>query len=282
MTRPVHVLAPLVLAAFAANGHAQDVVRGALTGEVVDAGDVPLSGTTVTITGSAVPTGLRSTVTDASGTYQFSGLPPGTYEVVFALQGFTRRIVEGVAVPAGTKIGLTGRLMPGRIEDRQSVASDAVPLGAVETGEPQPDPSVDAGVGSETSTVDDADVAPQRLVTVLPRYPRDAPRGTAGTISVTLNVDAAGRPFNVQPAPEHDIIGLRDVDGTLAAALEPGPAFRAAVVDAVSQWVYAPPMREGTTVLARIAFLAGGRVRLVTHRVVQPVQTTSTVSSAPR
>ena len=187
MTRPVHVLAPLVLVAFAANGHAQDVVRGALTGEVVDAGDVP-----------------------------------------------------------------------------------------------QSDPSVQAGVASGASTVDDADVAPQRLVTVLPRYPRDAPRGTAGTISVTLNVDAAGRPFNVQPAPEHDIIGLRDVDGTLAAALEPGPAFRAAVVDAVSQWVYAPPMREGTTLLARIAFLAEGRVRLVTHRVVQPVQTTATVSSAPR
>jgi outer membrane biosynthesis protein TonB len=186
MPRPVHVLAPLVLAAFAANGHAQDAVRGALTSEVVDAGDVP-----------------------------------------------------------------------------------------------QPDPSVAAGVAAGKS-VDDADVAPQRLVTVLPRYPRDAPRGTAGTISVTLNVDAAGRPFNVQPAPEHDSIGLRDVDGTLAAALEPGPAFRAAVVDAVSQWVYAPPMREGTTVLARIAFLAGGRVRLVTHRVVQPVQTTSTVSSAPR
>jgi outer membrane biosynthesis protein TonB len=245
----------IFLLALAASGNAQSGATGALTGTVVHSNEL-LPGTTVTITSPAIPTGPRSTVTDAQGRYRFTQLPPGSYEVAFSLTGFRRLIVEGVAVPAGTDMGLIATMTSGPVEERQVVASDAVSLGAAPTA----------------STATDADTAPERLVTVLPRYPRDAASGTAGTVSVMFTLDAAGRPFNVQPAPEHDLIGLRDVDGVLSAAPKPGENFRTAAVDAVTGWVYAAPVQGEVTLLVQFTFLAQGRVRLVREHVVEPIQ----------
>ena len=257
MARLLPVLTLAALATLGITGHAQVADTSALTGTAVDANGHPLPGTTVTITRSADPAESRSTVTDDRGRYQFSQLPVGTYDVTFGLMGFKRQVVPGVLVHSDTKMALTGSLTPGAPEESQVVASDAFAVGPADDLNQSPD----------------SEVAPQRLVTVLPRYPRDAPRGTAGTVSVTLNVDATGRPYNVQPAPEHDISGLRDVGGVLAEALQPGPVFRDAVVGAVSQWVYAPPLQDDVTLLVQFTFLAEGRVRLVRHQVSRPVQT---------
>lgn len=274
MARLLPVLTLSVIATLGTLGHAQVAATGTLAGTAVDSNGEPLPGTTVTATRSAGPEETRSTVTDGLGRYQFSQLPSGTYDVTFQLEGFTRRVVEGVPIPAGMKMALTGGMTPGARDERQVVASDAISLGPVETST-HPDarrlPSANGASNDPTAAdANDADIAPQRLVTVLPQYPRDAPRGTAGTVSVTLTVDATGRPFNVQPAPEHDVVGLRDVDGVLALAPEPGPAFRHAAIGAVTQWVYAPP-RDDVTLLVQFTFLAEGRVRLVTHQVSSPV-----------
>jgi hypothetical protein len=261
----------LLLLAATAVGQAQAPAQGALSGTAVHSIDLPLPGTTVTITSSSLPTGLRSTVTDAQGRYQFTQLPPGSYELAFSLMGFKRLIVEGVAIPAGTRMGLNASMTSGPIEERQVVASDAVSLGDAETGTPAGDPNRASDAAPTASTATGPIAAPERLVTVLPRYPRDATRGTAGTVSVMFTLDAAGRPFNVQQAPEHDIIGLREVDGVLTVAPEPGQNFRTAVVDAVTQWVYAPAQRD-VTLLVQFTFLAEGRVRLVRQHIVEPVQ----------
>ncbi len=261
----------LLLLAGTAPGQAQAPAPGALSGTAVHSSDL-LPGTTVTITGSSLPTGQRSTVTDGQGRFLFPQLPPGSYEVTFAVAGFERLVVEGVPVPAGTRMGITGNLTPGRIEERQVVAADAVVLGVAEAETPVTDPNNASNSSPTASPATDAAVAPERVVTVLPRYPRNAPRGTAGTVSVRFNLDASGRPFNVQHAPEHDIIGLHALDDVLTAAPEPGQDFRAAAVDAVSQWVFATPRQDNITVLVQFSFLAEGRVRLGTQRVVEPVR----------
>lgn len=263
----------LLLLAPAAVGQAQAPAPGpgALSGTAMRSSD-PLPGATVTITGPSLPTGLRSAVTDEHGRFHFPELPPGSYEVTFALAGFERLVVEGVPIPTSTEMGLTGNLTPGRIEERQVIAADAVVLGVAGVETPATHPDNASNSSSTASAATDDVVAPERLVTVLPRYPRDAPRGTAGTVSITFNLHASGRPFNVQPAPEHDIIGLRDVDGVLTAAPEPGQTFRTAAVDAVTQWVYAPPVQGEVTLLVQFSFLAEGRVRLVRQHLVKPVQ----------
>lgn len=160
-------------------------------------------------------------------------------------------IAVGLFLLAGAAAGQTRATTPGALS------------GTVPNDASNPSPTA--------STATDAVAAPERLVTVLPRYPRDAPRGTAGTVSVTFSLDASGRPFNVRPAPEHDIIGLRALDGVLTAAPEPGQDFRAAAVDAVSQGVYATPRQDNITLLVQFSFLAEKRVRLGTQRVMAPV-----------
>jgi hypothetical protein len=257
----------LSVLAMTAGGHAQAPATGTLSGRVVDSGDLPLAGTIVTITSPVIQSARRFAVTDAGGRYQFPQVPAGTYEVTFALQGFEQLVVGSVAIPAGAHMGLTPSMTPGSIEKRQAVTGGAVTIANADAGAARPDQN-GAPVASDNR---DRDVPPQRLVTVLPRYPRDAARGTAGTVSVMFTLDASGRPFNVQPAPEHDIIGLRDLDGVLTAAPEPGQDFRAAAVDAVSQWVYATPRQGDITLLVQFSFLAEGRVRLGTQHVVEPV-----------
>ena len=73
--------------------------RGGIRGTVTDATGAAISGATVTAT--QVRTGLvRTAVTDGTGSYGFSELPLGEYNVAAALSGFTAQTVKGVAVDA--------------------------------------------------------------------------------------------------------------------------------------------------------------------------------------
>ena len=60
-------------------------VSSSLTGNVTSEG-APLPGVTVTLSSPAL-LGSRTTVTGANGDYNFQGLPPGSYEVRFDLEG---------------------------------------------------------------------------------------------------------------------------------------------------------------------------------------------------
>ena len=79
LRRPVPVLLLLLCPAVFAQ------TTATLTG-VVNSEGTPLAGVTVTIT-SPVLQGERSTITGVAGSYQFSGLPPGEYEVRFTKEG---------------------------------------------------------------------------------------------------------------------------------------------------------------------------------------------------
>ncbi|MDH3745376.1 MAG: TonB-dependent receptor [Acidobacteriota bacterium] len=90
------ILATLLLAptAFAQS------TRGDIQGAVVDDAGGPLPGVTVEVR-SSVLQGKRIELTDARGGFRFLALPPGSFKVTFALEGFQAIEQEAVAVPIG-------------------------------------------------------------------------------------------------------------------------------------------------------------------------------------
>jgi hypothetical protein len=87
----------VVLFGFAPPSLAQTNSTGGLTGTVTDPSGGVISGATVTATN--IGTGqARTTTTDSSGTYKFSLLAPGNYQVSFSAAGFTTAEVPSVTV----------------------------------------------------------------------------------------------------------------------------------------------------------------------------------------
>ena len=87
ITRPLFVL--LIAAVMAPSLMAQSLVSGDLTGTVTDPSGAVVSGASVTL--KSVATGsTQTTTTNANGTYRFSLLPPGSYNISVTAQGFSK------------------------------------------------------------------------------------------------------------------------------------------------------------------------------------------------
>jgi hypothetical protein len=69
-----------------------------LAGIVRDTSGAVLPGVTVEAGSPALIERVRSAVTDGSGQYRITDLPPGAYSVTFSLPGFARVVREGVAL----------------------------------------------------------------------------------------------------------------------------------------------------------------------------------------
>lgn len=81
------------------------VLKGSISGTVVDPQGAVVSGATVTATN--LETNIVTTTTsDSSGLFRFNLLPVGTYTVEFKAQGFKTIEQKGVAVRAGDDTGL--------------------------------------------------------------------------------------------------------------------------------------------------------------------------------
>lgn len=79
-------------------GGCTNELTGSITGTVRNAANIPLPGVTVQV-------GVRSTTTDATGAYSFSGLPDGTYPTVTASQnGYNSSTATNVVVPGGGSV----------------------------------------------------------------------------------------------------------------------------------------------------------------------------------
>ncbi len=100
--------------------------RGGIRGTVSDSTNAALPG--VTVTATQVGTGLaRTAVTDNAGTYAFSELPLGDWNVTAALTGFSTGIGQGR--PRGRVVGASRRLRAragGRSESVDVVARSAL------------------------------------------------------------------------------------------------------------------------------------------------------------
>ena len=88
-----------------------------LQGEVRDSQGEALPGVTVAATSAARAAPVVAT-TDASGRYQLDGLPPGSYDVRFSLEGFQTIRELGVSVQNGFTVSLDAELGLARLTER--------------------------------------------------------------------------------------------------------------------------------------------------------------------
>jgi hypothetical protein len=79
----------------------QPVPAGAsIHGVVVDHDGAVYEGVEIKLTQAAAP--LRTTTTDANGSFQFLGIPPGPYQLTVSAQGFATQVVSGSLHPGET------------------------------------------------------------------------------------------------------------------------------------------------------------------------------------
>src|SRR6185436_20884660 len=95
------VLAAGLFMAGAAPAVAQSTT-GTITGRAVDSSGGVLPGVAVSISSPQMIGGAREAVTDALGTYRFTLVPPGVYQVKFSLASFRVLTVDGVLVTANS------------------------------------------------------------------------------------------------------------------------------------------------------------------------------------
>ena len=104
----------LLFVSSGANAFAQQT--GSIVGAVSDTSGAVMPGVTVTLTGDRLIGGLQTTVTDASGTYRFDRLPPGTYAVKFELQGFKTIERADIAISAAFTATINAKLEVGALD----------------------------------------------------------------------------------------------------------------------------------------------------------------------
>ena len=157
-----------------------------LVGTVVDPTGAIIPGATITVKNSA--TGLtRTTTASDSGTYQFIGLPPGTYEVSASAATFKPVAIAGVTLTVGQRAQLAIPLEVGTDQTVVTVNIDDVQL-----------------VETTSSTV--ANTIDQQRIENLPINERSA-TGFALTLS-TVGRDN-GRPIGPAPTSGINVGGQR-------------------------------------------------------------------------
>ena len=95
-----------------------------LAGTVRDASGAVLPGVTVEASSPALIEKTRSAVTDGSGQYQITNLPPGTYAITFSLQGFATVVREGVELTGGGVTTINAELRVGAVAESVTVTGE--------------------------------------------------------------------------------------------------------------------------------------------------------------
>ncbi len=110
------------------------VVTGTITGVVSDDSRAVLPDVTITVTSSALPGGAVTSVTDAHGTYRFSTLPPGVYEMEVSLPGFARYVEKDLWVTVGGTIERNITLGVSTLAETITVSGATTVLDSRQTG----------------------------------------------------------------------------------------------------------------------------------------------------
>ena len=99
--------------------------QATVAGVVRDASGAVLPGVTVEATSSALIEKSRSTVSDGSGQYRITELPPGSYALTFSLTGFSTVKREGVAVSGSGVTAINVDMKVGALEETLTVTGEA-------------------------------------------------------------------------------------------------------------------------------------------------------------
>ena len=122
LVRRVLICALVVLAAATAQAQVQ---TGSIAGSVTDSSNAVLPGVTVTLTGEKLIGGAQTEVTDASGSYRFDRLPPGSYRVKFELQGFRGIDRADIIVNAAFVATVNVKLEVGNVTETITVTGES-------------------------------------------------------------------------------------------------------------------------------------------------------------
>jgi hypothetical protein len=106
---------------------------GAVNGIVVDSTGAGLPRVTVRLSGSALMTAAH-TVTDDTGAYRISAVPPGDYSITFELAGFTTIVRDSIPIGQGFTATVDVAMSPGTITDRVTVIGAAPIVDASSAG----------------------------------------------------------------------------------------------------------------------------------------------------
>ena len=122
-------MSPVVRIAVLVAGVLISVVRpafgqatGSIFGKVTDSSGGVLPGVTVTVTGAALQQPL-TTVTQASGAYQFPLVPIGTYTVTFELASFKKATRTNVVIETGFNAEINQQLEVGQLSEEMTVTA---------------------------------------------------------------------------------------------------------------------------------------------------------------
>ena len=99
-------------------------VRGAMAGNVTDAGGAAIPGASITAV-DETSGGKSVTKSTSAGVYRFPDLPIGTYTVTVSAQGFQTKVNKGVMVQVNTTSALDVQLPAGEVSETVTVDASA-------------------------------------------------------------------------------------------------------------------------------------------------------------
>ena len=120
-------LALSVIAADLTLASAQTVTAttGAVNGLVTDSTRAMVPGVLVSLSGASLLADV-TTITDQTGAYRFSAVPPGDYTLTFELAGFVTMTRNGVHVGLGFTATVNTEMSPGALTDSVTVSGSPV------------------------------------------------------------------------------------------------------------------------------------------------------------
>jgi hypothetical protein len=101
------------------------LAQASIAGSVRDPSGAILPGVTVEASSAALIEKSRSAVTDGAGQYRIVDLPPGTYDVTFALSGFKTIRREGIVLQGTFAAQVNGELQVGALEESITVTGES-------------------------------------------------------------------------------------------------------------------------------------------------------------
>ncbi len=103
------------------------VTTGDITGRITDAQGKVVGGATVTATNKSTGA-ARSAITNDSGDYTVTQLPPGRYEISAEAKGFSKAVVQDFELNIGATVTQNFEMKPGDVTATVNVTSDSMPV----------------------------------------------------------------------------------------------------------------------------------------------------------
>ncbi len=197
--------------------------NAALSGTVQDASGAYVPGAVVLIKNSADRNKREIARTDETGTYKFSALPPGRYEMEVSKPGFQLYRHDAMELAAGSAQQVTVMLQLGKIAESMSVTGTRPGSAAAAAAESTVPKRIRIGGNVQ---------AAKMVKQVRPVYPPHLKeQGVEGTVMLDAVISREGKVINLTPV--NSLVH---------------PDLVASAMEAVRQWEYEPTFLNGNPV----------------------------------